>query len=149
MIEENTEEKNKVGRPSKYDPEMCLKLMDLMRDGASLVEVAAELGICEKTLHLWKQNKDIPEFAEAVKRGAQLSNAWWEKKGRINLENKDFNYTGWYMNMKNRFGWRDKLDVENPGATTAINNGVSRFAEILEEARRSGSKNPAPGDVSE
>ena len=33
------------------------------------------------------------------------------KQGRKNLENKEFNSTLWYMNMKNRFGWKDRNDL--------------------------------------
>ena len=51
------------------------------------------------------------EFSGTVKRGRQLSASWWEKIGRKNLENKDFSFTGWYMNMKNRFKWKDRHDV--------------------------------------
>ncbi len=115
-MSENTDKRpsnNPDGRPSKYEPEMCDQVIELMKEGASLVEVAAEIGICEDTLHEWK--KTNAEFSESIKKGVQLSAAWWERKGRTNLENKDFSYTGWYMNMKNRFGWRDKHDHELSG----------------------------------
>lgn len=105
-----------TGRPSKYSPEMCEAVVEIMRAGASMVEVAACLDISESTLFEWcKTDGDyyIPEFSESVKRGVRLSAAWWERAGRLNLENKDFSFTGWYMNMKNRFGWKDKIETDN------------------------------------
>ncbi len=104
-----------MGRPTKYKPEMCKTLIDLMKQGASLVEVCAELDICETTLHDWKDTESdhfITEFSESVKRGSKLSQAWWEKQGRTQLENKEFSYTGWYMNMKNRHNWKDKQEIQ-------------------------------------
>ena len=52
------------------------------------------------------------------KKGLDLSQAWWEGKGRQNLENRDFNFVGWFMQMKNRFrhDWKDKHEVEHTGA---------------------------------
>ena len=99
-----------MAKPTKYNSEMCKKVIELMSEGASLCEVAAKLGICEDEIHEWKEK--IPEFSDAIKKGKLLSQVWWEKQGRLNLTNKNFNYTLWYMNMKNRFGWRDKQDVQ-------------------------------------
>ena len=98
--------KKSNGRPTKYRSEMCLILEELMSEGASQFEVIAELGICEDTFYRWKQENE--EFSESVARGRVLSQAWWERIGRLNLENTKFNYRGWYMNMKNRFNWSDK-----------------------------------------
>lgn len=104
------DKKNKlpVGRPTKYRPEMCERIIELMREGASQNEVAADLGISHDTIAEWK--KSIPEFSESINIGTRLSEAWWERHGRKQLENRDFNSTLWYMNMKNRFGWRDKSE---------------------------------------
>lgn len=101
------------GRPTKYKPEMCQIAINEMADGASKCEVAGVLGVTESTIYEWV--KDHKEFSEAIKEGEQLSAAWWQAKGRKNLENKDFSATLWYMNMKNRFGWKDKHDVNLDG----------------------------------
>jgi transposase len=102
-----------AGRPSKYKPEMCERMIALMSEGASLEEVAGDLGITCETLNQWSKNK--PEFSEAKKIGVEKSKMWWLRQGRKNLQNKNFNYVGWYMNMKNRFGWRDKQETEVKG----------------------------------
>ena len=101
----------KIGRPSKYRLEMLPQILALMREGASLVEVAAELDIDDETIQDWK-NPESPRYKESfsvtIKKGLRLSEAWWQTKGRKNLENREFRDALWYMNMKNRFGWRDK-----------------------------------------
>lgn len=99
-----------VGRPTKYDPSVQSTVIKVMKEGASIMEVAAELGVSRSTLYEWV-NK-IPEFSDTIKKGEALSEAWWEKQGRTNLQNKNFNYVGWYMNMKNRFEWRDRRPSE-------------------------------------
>lgn len=104
--------KQNVGRPTKYKLEsMPNKVIKLMSQGASKAEVAASLGITHETLNQWEKDPNKPEFSEAIKRGEDLSKAWWMRMGRENLKNKEFSPVLWYMNMKNRFGWRDKQEV--------------------------------------
>jgi DNA-binding XRE family transcriptional regulator len=105
----------KMGRPSKYRPEMCTTVVDLMREGASIAEVCAELGIHKDTFYKWEKDPEKPEFTDSVKTGRVLSEAWWTRAGRENLYESKFNHGLWYMNMKNRFGWRDKQEVEHSG----------------------------------
>ena len=104
-----------------------ISVLDLYKQGASDVEIKA-------LIHEWRGSfsndlwdrwlEEEEEFSETIKTGKLLSESWWHKNGRINLENKEFSYTGWYMQMKNRFGWRDKSEVEQniKGDVTFIND---------------------------
>ena len=49
--------KNK-GRPTKYRSEMCTVLEVMMRQGASQIEVMAEIDISEDTFYRWKKEKE-------------------------------------------------------------------------------------------
>jgi transposase len=100
------------GRPSKYNPDMCAKVVEMMTIGCSMVEVAAELGVCFDTVHEWRNV--YPDFSEAIRKGELLSQAWWEKNGRVNLENTRFNTALWTKNMAGRFaknGWGEKTQI--------------------------------------
>ena len=101
-------EKRLPGRPSKYDPAMCEIVVDLMSQGYAKVEVAVALGISRDTLDAWSKDPEKPEFSDAVRAGEMASEAWWMTQGRIALRETGFNQGLWFMNMKNRHGWRDK-----------------------------------------
>jgi len=108
-----------IGRPTKYRDSMPETVVELMSQGASLVEVAAELGIDKATLHRWAGDEEgKPDFCASIKRGVELSEAWWMREGRLALRDREFNHGLWYMNMKNRFGWTDRKEVSgsNGGA---------------------------------
>lgn len=99
-----------MARPTKYTEDMGPRAVALMSEGASKVEVCAELDI---DYHTFQDYQELyPEFLQSVKTGELLSQAWWEKHGRTCLRDKEFNPTLWYMNMKNRFGWADKQETK-------------------------------------
>jgi hypothetical protein len=106
------EKKRERGRPEKtikdFKEGWEETILKMSREGASIVEIAVELNISRNTLS--KMTDNDAYFLSTIKECKRLCEAWWLKKGRTELENKDFSYTGWYMNMKNRFGWTDRVD---------------------------------------
>ena len=86
------------------------KIKGLSKVGASIVELAVELEIGRTTLY--ELCKRDAKFANTLKECKRFSEAWWMKQGRTQLDNKEFSFTGWYMNMKNRFGWTDKKEID-------------------------------------
>jgi hypothetical protein len=104
---------NEGGRPSKYEPDMCGKVVERGKDGKSKAQIAASLGVCRQTLDNWIT--DNPDFAAAMKTAQDLALAWWEDKGQDGLSAERFNATAFIFQMKNRFrdDYRDKIESDN------------------------------------
>lgn len=94
-----------AGRPTKYKAEYCDKVIEYFKEGYSIEEIALELDVFKSTLYAWMEKHK--EFHDAIKKGLEYSQAWWQKTARTNLNNRNFQSALWYMNMKNRFKWRD------------------------------------------
>ena len=109
-----------VGRPkedlSSLPEGWYNDVLELYKEGGSDSEAWAMIYEWRGTFsnNLWDRWMiEEPEFWETIKGGRKLAEAWWKKNGRENLQNKDFNYTGWYMQMKNRFGWADNTKTDH------------------------------------
>lgn len=110
---------------------------DLYAIGASDAEVKVALAIPPARAMsnmLWDDlQAREPEFSEAIEEGKQLAQAWWQgqaRKGLFTFDGEKFSTPLWFINMKNRFGWRDKQEVEHsadkdapPVFTLKIDNG--------------------------
>ena len=79
--------------------------------GGSLEEIKGMLDISDDLHYRWMEEE--PEYSGTIKRAQRKAQLWWQTQGRVNLKDKDFSATLWYMNMKNRFGWRDKQEVDH------------------------------------
>lgn len=127
-----------MGRPSKYNIEMCKTLLLLMAEGASITEVAAEINVSRDTIYDWT-NPESPrfkkDFSDSFIRGMTLAQAWWERTGRKNLDNNKFNGNLWALHMKNRYGWADRQQVDQ---TTEHKGGINIItdAEMNGEIKR-------------
>lgn len=110
------------GRPTKFKPDYCDLLLSHMKEGLSFESFGGVAGVSKQTLYDWE--KAHPDFLDAKNRGESASRLYWEKVGRDGLYNetikdgdgmtvtRSINATIWIFNMKNRFNWRDKSEVE-------------------------------------
>jgi|SRR5690625_2571073 len=109
------EDKRPVGRPrTTVDdlPEGWEEIvMECGQEGGSAVEMRCLLGIGQTA---WETLlEDSEEFRVTVKNAQDLCQVWWERQGRKMAVGEDGNATVWIFNMKNRFNWRDKKDIDH------------------------------------
>ena len=101
----------KRGQPTKYKKEYCKLLIDHMSQGYSFESFAGLIRVNQDTIHEWC--KHHREFSEAKAAGVAASRLVWEKifmagtTGKL----KGFNAAACIFNFKNRFGWRDHVQV--------------------------------------
>lgn len=118
------------GRPTKYDPKMCERVLECGAEGMGVCEMADELGIHYETFMAYRAKH--PQFSEAVKEALRKSQAWWERKGRQATfgGTEGFNATSYIFNMKNRFSedWKDKRETEHSG-----NVGITKAADLTDD----------------
>jgi hypothetical protein len=94
-------------------------LRAMYEQGASDVEIASKLRISMSEFH--KMEKELPTFARFVELGRTFAHAWWASKGRKNVDNKDFNTSLYNFNMKNRYGWADKVETTDRTSDESLN----------------------------
>ena len=78
-------------KPSKYvfKPEMCERIIELGKSGASQKMMFADIGINKDVAATWKKNHE--EFADALATALTHSQAYWEREILANVNNKAFN----------------------------------------------------------
>lgn len=114
---EQKKPKGPGGRPSLYKPEYCERVIELGKEGMSVVEMAAEIGVARITLEdHWPAAHE--EFSEAFARARELSQAWWERQGRLGLSADKFNAPLYSRSMSARFpkDWRESKEQRVTGA---------------------------------
>lgn len=113
----------------KYREDMPGKAYKVLSQGKGMQEVAYELKIAKDTLYQWldmTSPRYKPELADAIKEGLIAAEVWWREQGRSNLNSRTFSPTLWYMNMRNRYGWRDTVDLTTDGSPITFANNVPR-----------------------
>lgn len=108
--------KRPVGRPTKYRPEYCEKLIAHCRKGLSFESFGATVGVAKDAVFEWANKHK--EFSDAKEIARNLNLLWWEEQGSQGLWNsKQFNSTVWVFSMKNRHGWKDSKALDHNDVT--------------------------------
>ena len=95
------EVQEKVGRPTKYFPELGIWAEWLGSKGYSLKQICAIFGVSHETVYEWARQN--PEFSESLARARELAQSWWETIGQAALFNKNFNTFIWNKILSTRF----------------------------------------------
>jgi hypothetical protein len=87
------------GRPTKYKPEYCDLVIEIMANGRSLNSFAAAVGISRATVNVWMGQ--YPDFLEAVGIAKSKAAEWWEEVGTDIARNGGGNSTLVVFGLKN------------------------------------------------
>lgn len=125
--------------PSKLD--LCLQEYAL---GAADVEIAKILEMTESQFYDTEQ--DNAAFATFVQKGRTLAKAFWYELSRKNVKNKEFNTPLYVINMKNRYGWADKVDTNDTTDKDPVNLDDMR-AQLRKQMTKIAKKDPTLRDI--
>lgn len=109
----------KMGRPTKYSPGLCDKVVELAKrtddEIISKTHLCIELGITKDTLYRWI--KKYPDFSDAISQAMHYIELRYQRLG-LGLANgtKTGNATSYIWLTKNILNYTDK--VENTNRTT-------------------------------
>lgn len=132
----------------KYMDDWPEKVLKLYKQGKSDTQVAVELGISRQTFYTYiKEGHSAykPVFAEAVGRGRDLAQAWWEQQAQEGLwveeEGPRLNNSVYHFIMARRFkrDYGDELkvvgDAEKPLSLQVDDVSKLTNAELTERVQ--------------
>ena len=112
-----------MGRPTKYKPEYCQRVIELGRKGKSIEQIAGLLNVAKRTLYNWRDNHE--DFLHALDEAHDLALMWWEDTAQNNIvetkEGERVNASLWSRSMAARFPkkYRQEVKQEITGADGA------------------------------
>ena len=105
-----------LGRPTKYDPAFCDKIIELGRQGKSKVQMVADTGIPYATMTRWCD--EYPEFRAAMDHAMHLAQAYWEDLGHTHMVESPggprLNTGLWSRSMAARFPRDNREETSQP-----------------------------------
>lgn len=137
--------KHAGGRPQRKKEDFLPKdwkniIMEKASLGWSQVEIKAHLCTLGGKFSddLWEALKERDtEFSDTIKKAAVFCEAWWIAQSRKGLKSRYFQAFIWFCNMKNRFGWKDKTEIDHGVNDETLekykNKSVAELKAMLKE----------------
>ena len=121
-----------IGRPSKYNDQMPRLLIEAMTEGKSVTRFCADNDISKETFYRWVSENSL--FNDAFREAKQKCESHWEKWLIAHLGDKNVNAGLVKMYFTNRFGWKDKQEVENKTEISISDNTQRKVRDVLNDA---------------
>ena len=135
------------GRPCRYNPAYCDRVLVLAAEGCGKAEIAAGLGVSVKTLNAWMTAFD--DFRQAMSEAKELEYAWWLWVGRKNQFKRSWNASAWALQMRNRFrkrfGNRSPAKDETPEESVNAEQLRAEMERKLSRIADAGREDVVPG----
>ena len=106
---------SKIGRPTKYTPEIGERVFSLMDSGLSVVQVARELNIGRSTLYLWAS--EYSDFMDTFTRAREAAESHWEYKFTDMMKDRNINAPLVKLYFMSRFKWSENDQAAEEQAT--------------------------------
>jgi len=128
--------KNPIGRPTLYKPEYCAMILGHMREGFSVESFAGVIGVSRDSIYEWA--KVYPDFSDTLKAGKDASLLHWERIAMAGMMGKvpGFSASTFIFNMKNRFGWRDQIAIEDTNETREYERALQEALTEMKKERK-------------
>lgn len=112
-MSKDIQEVKKMGRPTKYRKEMAFHMFDMFKEGKSIVQVAASLGLDTDTVRNWSKDPTKPEFVEMYKLGSTIAESMAEQTLMDIASGKSKgNANAAMFLLKARYGLRDVQTIQ-------------------------------------
>lgn len=119
-----------------YDPAMVELVDEMYEAGCADVQICHRLKISRETFYKWAKDESKPEFMEAVRQGKLSSESWWQHVGQeAAAGTRKISEKIWIMMMKNRFGFEDRVKIEDC-TNGALAHTINKLTNITNELEK-------------
>jgi len=112
------DERQSVGRPTDFTPELGEQILERMEGGLSLAAAAADLNVHRQRVYEWAERH--PAFADTVKLAQAKRQLFLERRLLKAEQGPVVTSTIFALKNAGPEDWRDKHDVEHTGGFQVV-----------------------------